>query len=107
MLLKSMYGMTNSGNLFADELTEWLLEAGFIQFQCQMSMYYKYAPEGSKLLYNLMLMTVSIGIQMKILEFFGGYFWKEVSCELLGICTLVHVNKSFSDEISFHFCGSG
>ena len=63
-----MYGMTNSGNLFADELIEWLLEAGFIQFQCQMSMYYKYAPEGSKLLYNLMLMTVSIGIQMKILK---------------------------------------
>ena len=30
-LLKSMYGMTNSGKLFADELTEWLLEAGFIQ----------------------------------------------------------------------------
>ena len=29
-LLKSMYGMTNSGNLFADELTEWLLEAGCI-----------------------------------------------------------------------------
>ena len=45
-LLKSMYGMTNSGNLFADELTEWLLEAGFIQYQCQMSIYYKYAPYG-------------------------------------------------------------
>ena len=26
-LLKSMYGMTSSGNLFSDELTEWLLEA--------------------------------------------------------------------------------
>ena len=30
-LLKSMYGMTNSGKLFSDQLTEWLLEAGFIQ----------------------------------------------------------------------------
>ena len=29
-LLKSMYGMTNSGKLFADELTEWLIEGGFI-----------------------------------------------------------------------------
>ena len=29
--LNSMYGMTNSGKFFADELTEWLLEAGFIQ----------------------------------------------------------------------------
>ena len=44
-----MYGMTNSGKLFADELTEWLLEAGFIQSQCQMSIYYKYAPDGSKI----------------------------------------------------------
>ena len=42
-LLKSMYGMTNYGKLFADELTEWLLEAGFIQYQCHMSIYYKYA----------------------------------------------------------------
>ena len=31
ILLKSMYGMTNSGKFFADELTEWLLEAGFIK----------------------------------------------------------------------------
>ena len=63
-----MYGMTNSGKLFADELTEWLLEAGFIQSQCQMSIYYKYAPYGSKCLFYLMFMIVSIGIQMKILE---------------------------------------
>ena len=62
-----MYGMTNSGELFADELTEWLLEAGFIQSQCQMSIYYKYAPDGSKILFYLMLMIVSIGIQMEIL----------------------------------------
>ena len=31
ILLKSMYGMTTSGKLFPNELTEWLLEAGFIQ----------------------------------------------------------------------------
>ena len=49
ILLNSMYGMTNSGKFFADELTEWLLEAGFIQSQCQMSIYYKYAPDGSKI----------------------------------------------------------
>ena len=41
--------MTNSGKLFADEFTEWLLEAGFIQSQCQMYIYYKYAPDGSKI----------------------------------------------------------
>ena len=44
-----MYGMTNSGKLFADELIKWLLEAWFIQSQCQMSIYYKYAPDGSKI----------------------------------------------------------
>ena len=49
MLLKSMYGMTNSWKLFADELTEWLIDAGFIQSQFQMSIYYKYAPDGSKI----------------------------------------------------------
>ena len=41
----SMYVITNSGKLFADELTECLLEAGFIQSQYQMSIYYKYAPD--------------------------------------------------------------
>ena len=48
-LLKSMYGMTNSGKHFADELTEWLIEEGFMQSQCQMSIYYKYAPDRSKI----------------------------------------------------------
>ena len=45
-LLNSMYGRTNYGKLFANELTEWLLEVVFIQYQCQMSIYYKYAPDG-------------------------------------------------------------
>ena len=49
IFLGYVYGMTNSGKLFDDELTEWLLEAGFIQSQCQMSIYYKYAPDGSKI----------------------------------------------------------
>ena len=48
-LLKSMYGMPNSGKLFADNLTEFLIEAGFIQSQCQIYIYYKYAPYGSKI----------------------------------------------------------
>ena len=49
-LLKSMYEMTDSGKLFADELTEWLIKEGFVQSQCQMSIYYKYAPDGSKII---------------------------------------------------------
>ena len=48
-LLKSMYGMINSGKLFADELTEWLIKEGFVQSRCQMSILYKYAPDGSKI----------------------------------------------------------
>ena len=48
-LLKYMYGMTNSSKLFSDELLEWLIEEGFIQSQCQMSIYYKYSPDGSKI----------------------------------------------------------
>ena len=38
--------MTIHGKLFDDELIEWLIEKGFIQSQCQMSIYYKYAPDG-------------------------------------------------------------
>ena len=41
--------MTNSGKLFADELTEWLIKEVFVQSQCQMSIYYKYAPDGSNI----------------------------------------------------------
>ena len=41
--------MTNTGEIFADELTECLLEAGFIQSQCHMSIYYRYAPDGSNI----------------------------------------------------------
>ena len=44
-----MYGMTNSGKLFAGELIEWLIEEGFIQSQFQISIYYKYAPDGYKI----------------------------------------------------------
>ena len=44
-----MYGMTNSGKLFSDEIIYLLLEAGFIQYRCQMSIYYKYAPYGIKI----------------------------------------------------------
>ena len=48
-LLKYMYGMTNSGKLYYDELTEWMLEEGLIQYQCQMYIYYKYAPDGTRI----------------------------------------------------------
>ena len=62
-----MYVMTNSRKVFADDLTEWLLEAGFIQYQCQMYIYYKYALDGNLFLSYIMFMTVSIGILLKLL----------------------------------------
>ena len=62
-----MYGMTNSVKLFADELTEWSIEAGSIKCKFHMSIYYKYSPDGFFLFY-LMLMTVYIGILLNILE---------------------------------------
>ena len=45
-----MYGMTNSGKVFANELTDWSIdEAGFNHSKCQISVYYNYAPDCSKL----------------------------------------------------------
>ena len=44
-ILKSMCCMNNPGKLFSGELTEGLLEAGFIQSQCQMFIYFKYASD--------------------------------------------------------------
>ena len=42
--------MTNYGKLFSDELTNFLIdEVGSKQSQCQMSIYYQYAPDGNKL----------------------------------------------------------
>ena len=49
ILFTSMYGKTKSGKLFSDELTEWLLEAVLIQYQFHISIYYKYAPDGTKI----------------------------------------------------------
>ena len=42
-----MYVMPNSQKLFADEIPEWLLEAGFIKCQCHMSIYLRYASDGT------------------------------------------------------------
>ena len=44
-----MYGITNYGKLYADELTEWLVKAGFFQPQWQMSIFYKYTTYGTKI----------------------------------------------------------
>ena len=67
-LLKSMYGMTNSGKLFADELTEWLIEEGLCNYNVRCQSTISMHLMDPRLLFYLMLMIVSTGIQMKILE---------------------------------------
>ena len=45
-----MYRMTNSREIFSYEITNWLIyESGFKHSPFQMSIYYKYAPDVSKL----------------------------------------------------------
>ena len=61
-----MYGMTNSGKLFSGELTNWLMNvAGFKHSQCQMYIYYKYAPYGSKLVILSYVGDCVFGINMR------------------------------------------
>ena len=81
-LLNSMYGVTNFGKLFADELTELLLEADFIQYQCQMSIYYNYATYGSKV---VVLSYVDDCVHWCTNEYIGKWF-----VDTLG--TRFHVN---------------
>ena len=67
-LLKSMYGMTNSGTLFSDVLTEWLLEAALSYLNFRFISIISMQQMDQNLLSYLMLMTVSIGILLKFLE---------------------------------------
>ena len=47
---KSIYGITSSGELFFGEITNWVINGeGFKHSQCQISIYYKYDPNVSKL----------------------------------------------------------
>ena len=84
-----MYGMTNYEKLFAYELTNCLIDAsGFKLSQCHIYIYYKYEPDGSKL---VVLYYVDDCVYWYIKMVFG-YYWKEVLCEIIRICTLVYVH---------------
>ena len=99
--------MNNSGGLFFDQLTEWLLEAGFIQYKYQMSIYYNRAPYGTNI---VVLYYVDYCLYWYTSDDIGKWhvdtLGKRLHVNLLGICTLVHVNNTFSDEGSSYFCGS-
>ena len=67
-LLKYMYGMTNSGKLSADELIEWLInEAGFKNINT-ICLYITNTHHMELFLFYIMVIIVSIGIHMKLLE---------------------------------------
>ena len=50
-----------------------------------------------RLLFYPMLITVSIGIHLKLMGKKIECSRKDISCEIHGMCTLVQVNKNFSD----------
>ena len=95
--------MNNSGKLFAYELTEWLLEAGFIQYQCQMSIYYNYSPDETK---TFALSYVDDCVYWYKNEYLGKWFVDTLG-NRFHLKLLVHVNNNLLDEGSFHFYGSG
>ena len=82
ILVNSLYIMNNSGKLFADDLIEWLLEAGFIQYQCWMSKYHKYAPDGTKI---IVLSYVDDCVYWYTSEALGKWF-------VYTLCKRFHVN---------------
>ena len=72
-----------------------------------VSIYYKYTPDESKI---VVLSYVDDYFYWYTNEDIGKWFVDtlgKIPCELLRVCTLIYVNKHFSVEGSFHFCGPG
>ena len=61
-----MYGMIKSEILFDDDFIEWFIEAGFKKYQCQISIYYKYATYGTHIHVLCYVDDFFIGILMKL-----------------------------------------
>ena len=64
--------MTNCGKFFSGDLTEWLIESVFIQYQLQMSIYYKYAIDGTKI---VVISYVDVCGYWYTYEALGKCFW--------------------------------
>ena len=105
--LKYMYGMTNSGKLFDDEFTEWLIESVFIKYQFQMYIYYKYAPDGTKI---VVLYFIDDFVYLYTSEALGKWFVNTLRnifhVNSLGFANLVYVNQDFTDEVTICFSRS-
>ena len=100
--------MTNSGKLFYGDLTYCFIESGFIHYQCQMSIYYKYSPYGR----NMVVLSyvgdcVYLYTYEALVKMVCGHSRKEITCELPVICTLVYVNEYFRHDGPFRFIISG
>ena len=71
--------MTNSGKLFSDVLTEWLIESGLFNHSVRCLSIISMHHMDKTLLSYIMLVTVYIGIQMKILEIGLLILWERYS----------------------------
>ena len=60
--------MNNSGKLFSDELPEWLIDAVLFNLNARCLSIISVHHMDQKLLSYIMLMTVYIGIHLKLLE---------------------------------------
>ena len=97
MIMKSVYGMTNSGKLFAYDLIEWLLDSGFIQYQCHISIYYNYASDGTKI---VVLSYVYDCVYWYTYESIGKWFWVAIG-KRLHVNFLVYAHWFMSIRISY------
>ena len=84
ILLKSMYGMNSSGKLFHDEETELLLDAGFIQSQFQISIYYKSALDGKNVVLSYVDDCVYWYTSEAIVIWFLDNLWNRFHVTFLG-----------------------
>ena len=92
-----MYGMTNSGKLFSEELTNWLIyESGFNHSKCQISVYYNNAPDGT----NLVLLSYVCGfVYWYIFETLVKYFVDTLE-KIFHVKFLLYANWFISIKIS-------
>ena len=71
--------------MFADDLTECLIEEGFMQSQFQISIYYKYAPDGSKIVVLSYVDDCVYWYKNEDLgKWFFDTFWKRFHVNFLG-----------------------
>ena len=69
-----------------------------------MSIYYKYAPYGTKIIVLFYVDDcVYEYIYVALVKLVCEHSRKDILCEIPGICTLVHVNQDFPDERPLNF----